>query len=274
MCGRYGQTIHSIESWLDYRDMVLEDDVEFEDNYNVSHSNTTFILGYDELGKIRQLNASFGYRPYYGFEQDPKTKELIIDPESGYPKFNYKKARASINARAEGKSGRDKINEEDDPDYEGPFNIFRNSGFKSDALKHRCLIPVDYFIEGPEKERLDKPFLIERQDKRPFSLGGFYSDILGQRYMAIITTPAAKLLYEAVEHHRSPLVIPEELEGSWLNPEASTDELESMLKRFDSAEYLAIPLGKEIKAPNNTKKPNNHAQLITPAGEPILGHTI
>ena len=118
MCGRYGQTIKKVENWLDYRNMVLDESIELEDNYNVSHSNATFIVGYDRDGKIRQRLASFGYRPYYGFEQDPKTRELLIDPESGYPKFNYKKARASINARAEGKFGKDKINEEDDPGYE------------------------------------------------------------------------------------------------------------------------------------------------------------
>lgn len=261
MCGRYGQTELMTASL--FQDLQLEFDPTLfpGDNYNTSHSNATALISYDQDGKIGQDVAYFAYIPYYACKKDEHGE--LIDKGNGWPLITNHKF-VNINARAEGKEGKDKLNADNDPEYSGKYHLFTNSGFKVDALKHRCIIPVDYFIEGPAKERLSKPYVIRRKDNKPIGLAGFYSEIFNRKHMAIVTVPPNNLLWEEVGHHRSPLVLNYDQMGEWLDPESDIAALENLIDRFDPEGFEAFAVTPNIKTPNRGDKPNNSPELIQP----------
>ncbi|MEQ8882723.1 MAG: SOS response-associated peptidase family protein [Fulvivirga sp.] len=180
-------------------------------------------MGYNKEGEFIPIIGQFLYRPYYA------------------PKLSW------INARAEGKDGKEKLNPEDDPNYSGSYRIAEQSGSSAAVRKNRCIIPVDYFIEGSKEEGLQRPYLIQRKDEEPFALAGFYgyaNDVPG---IAIVTTPAAPLLHNVVKHHRSPFVLTEDEEGTWLNPELTNGkEIDQIFHPFDSSEFEAIKLADNL----------------------------
>src|ERR1043166_9747217 len=73
------------------------------------------------------------------------------------PKWDPKKL--FINARAEGKGN------EGNARQGWEVGIHSMPSFRNGFRSNRAILPVTGFIEGPEKERLSKPFLFRRKDK-------------------------------------------------------------------------------------------------------------
>jgi putative SOS response-associated peptidase YedK len=47
--------------------------------------------------------------------------------------------------------------------------------FRHAIRKQRCLVPADAFIEGPKKERLNKPYVVYANNiDRPFAFAGIW----------------------------------------------------------------------------------------------------
>lgn len=245
MCGRYGQLESTIKSFGSDRgyQWKIEGRV-FPDNYNLSPGNRTAIFRSEEGQGITVESARFGYRPFFN------------------------PSMMMINARAEGKEKKEKLNVINDPSYSGPWNIGKSGMFATAVKEHRCAIPVDYFIEGPEKEKLAKPYKIERKDGSPFSLAGIWSFTEESCTIAVITTAAAPLL-QKVGHHRSPMVLTKATESIWLDKSLSYNELSSLFHPFDSSDFHALPLSSALRRPNRTDNPNNDPSLIEPIGAAI-----
>lgn len=224
MCGRYGQTDKAIRS---VERMIAEKQIKltFEPSPYILPTNRTLALAEDIEEGIFPIIGSFIYRPFYN------------------------KKLGWINARAEGKHNKTTLNMEDNPNYAGPYRIAHESGTAHAVKFSRCAIPVDYFLEGPKEEGLSEPYLIRRSDFETFFLGGVYSKIDEEFYIGIVTTPAAKLLYETVGHHRSPFVLDEEELGVWLDPELrDPDWIASLFHPFDSTNFVAEKLMDKIQA--------------------------
>jgi putative SOS response-associated peptidase YedK len=181
----------------------------------------------------------------------------------GLTPFWSQKRLYLFNARTEGKE-----NSENAPDWQGEPGIWRMPSFREAVAKRRCLVPVDYFLEGPEKEKLSKPYLIERKDQEPFFLAGIWDEwhdpSTGQevRTFSILTTPAAPLL-QKVGHHRSPLVLSWPQAALWLNPEGEKSHLLELMRPFDSSEFRAFPISAEIK------KDSQNPRWLQPIGPEV-----
>lgn len=224
MCGRYGQTAEKLREYVSARKLrALQIKIQFSDNVYLGPGNATMAIGYDSNGQIQSMVGQFLYRPYYA------------------PKLSW------INARAEGKNGKEKVNTDDDPNYSGPYRIAQQSGSSAAVRKNRCIIPVDYFIEGDREHGLQYPYLIRRRDKAPFALAGFYGYHEETPCVGIVTTPAATLLDQEVNHHRSPFVLTEEEESKWIDPELNDPKaIDEMFHPFDSSEFEAIKLADKL----------------------------
>jgi putative SOS response-associated peptidase YedK len=80
---------------------------------------------------------------------------------------------------------------------------------------------------------------------------------------SIITTVPNELI-QKLPHHRCPVILPEEYERTWLNPEAELDEILGLLKPYPSEWMNAYPISSKIKNPQMDGR-----ELIEPAGERI-----
>lgn len=225
MCGRYGQIRRSLENYLEAHALPFRESLkDFSDQKHIRPGSPTYVLAYDRDGRIIPAIGSFLYKPHYN---------------PSLPGW--------INARAEGKAGRGKVNPDDDPDYSGPYFIATNSGSSFAIRNNRCIIPVNYFLEGPRKERLSEPYLIRRRDRALFSLAGFYSVVEGAYHIGIVTTPAASLLRYQVGHRRSPFVLTEQEASVWLDYEVKPEEINRMIHPFDSKDFEAVKLASSLK---------------------------
>lgn len=194
---------------------------------------------------------------------DPHTVQLFT---FGMSPSWAKKRMYLINARSEGDH-----NKQNDPSYTGSKGIIRKPSFRKPIRSQRCLIIADAFIEGPQKEKLSKPYLIySKNKKRPFAFAGIWDEWtdtktgeIHQGFAIITTTPNG--LLQKVGHHRSPVILTPEDEHQWLNSETPLHEITSLLKPFPAEDFNAYPISPDIKSPHN-KDP----QLLQPIGERLI----
>lgn len=182
-----------------------------------------------------------------------------------------KKRMYLINARAEGDH-----NPENDPFFTGAPGIFQKPSFRKPIRTQRCLILADGFIEGPEKEKLSKPYLIRRSSPDAlFAMAGIWDhwtdSMTGEiiHGFSILTTAANPLLLE-IGHHRAPLILPRESEREWLDEKLSNEALGKLFQPFNPEGFTAWSISPEIKKPDRKS-----IDLLRPIGEPIeVGTTL
>jgi len=181
----------------------------------------------------------------------------------GLTPFWAKKPMYLINARSEGDH-----NPDDDPLYRGAKGIISKPSFRKPIRSQRCLIIVDYFIEGPKAEKLDKPYLVFLH-RRPFALAGIWDQWANPETgeiifsFSIITTTPNRLLQQ-IHHHRSPVILHEGDERRWLQ-EVPLSEVTALLEPYEGNEMNAFPISPRIKNPRV-----NEAGLLNPVAPPIL----
>lgn len=174
-----------------------------------------------------------------------------------------------INARAEGDH-----NSDNNPNYSGAKGIITKPVFRKPIRSQRCLVPADAFIEGPEKEKLDKPYVVYLRDKvRPFAFAGIWdcwknpgTDELIYSF-AIITTVANELT-QKIQHHRSPVILHREDERRWLSDQLELSEVTRLLEPYPGELMNAYPIAPTIKNPRA-----DDPGLIHPVGQRIMPET-
>ena len=237
MCGRYVliQTIDILEKRFN---ATFLDAAHFSPSYNISPGNYAPVITNEKPHEIQLYR--FGLTPFWG-----------------------KKSNLFINARAEGDH-----NSDNDPRFTGAKGIITKPAFRKPIRSQRCLIPADAFIEGPEKEKLNKPYLVYLRNKvRPFAFAGIWdiwknpeSDELINSF-AIITTVANDLI-QKIQHHRSPVILSPEVERRWLSNTISLGEVTGMLNPYPGNLMNAYPIAATIKSPDA-----EGPELINPIGE-------
>ncbi len=193
----------------------------------------------DNLAFVPNYNIWIGMQAYVITDKEPQHYQQMVFGLT--PNWADKKMYL-FNARVEGK-----LNSENDPNYSSEMGIFSMPSFRNAIQKRRCIIPVDYFIEGPEKEKLSKPFLVRRKDQEAFVLAGIWEEWIDKKSgeiiktYAILTTAASNLL-QSIQHHRSPLILNDDEIDVWLNPSSTSNELKAIMfpHDFSNAEALAI----------------------------------
>ncbi len=175
-----------------------------------------------------------------------------------------------VNARAEGDH-----NSDNNPNYTGAKGIITKPAFRKPIRSQRCLIPADAFIEGPEKEKLSKPFLVYLRDKvRPFAFAGIWDSWKNPETeelihsFAIITTVANEVM-QKIQHHRSPVILHESDERKWLSNSIPLADLTRLLHPYPGDLMNAYPIAPTIKNPLA-----DDPGLIHPVGERLMSETI
>ena len=63
------------------------------------------------------------------------------------------------------------------PGYRGAMGILQKPMFRQSIRTRRCLVVADAFIEGPQREKLAKPYVVYARDgQRPFALAGIWDE--------------------------------------------------------------------------------------------------
>jgi len=175
-----------------------------------------------------------------------------------------KKRMYLFNARAEGNH-----NKENDPNYAGAMGIISKPSFRAPIRRKRCLVIADAFIEGPQKEKLSKPYLIYMRDKqKPFAIAGLWDNWVDKETgeihetFCIITTVANDLL-KTIGHHRSPVILHRNDEQAWLD-DRPLSEITSLLQPYPSEELNAYPIDASIKNPRD-----KDLRLLYPTGDRV-----
>ena len=206
-------------------------------------------------------NISIGDRAPVITNEVPDQLQLF---QFGMTPFWAKKRMYFFNARSEGDHNKD-----NDPKFTGTMGIITKPAFRQAIRSKRCLIIADAFIEGPQKEKLSKPYLVYMKDKnRPFAMAGIWDNWVNKETgevtssFAIITTVANDLL-QKIGHHRSPVILSEEQEQAWLS-DIPLSDVTQMLGPYPSSELNAYPISPSIKNPRN-----KDLAFLQPTGERV-----
>jgi len=241
MCGRY---------------ILVTKVTEVEKRFNVKADSTIYKLF------IPDVNIGPGGNGLVITDDRPSELQMMT---FGFTPYWSKKRMYIFNARSEGDR-----NKENDPNYSGAKEIFKKPMFRHAIRSKRCLIIADGFLEGPQKEKLSKPYVVYLRDKvRPFAFAGLWDEWINKdtgelvQGFAIITT-VSNSVTQAIDHHRSPVIIKSDDESLWLDTNAELGEVLQLLNPYPGEYMNAYPIDKEIK---NPRAKGMH--LIQPTGERI-----
>jgi len=113
----------------------------------------------------------------------------------------------------------------------------------------RCLVPSSGFYEWSKKGPKRKPYHIFLKGKDFFSFAGLYSTWTHPQTQkeiqtfTIITTEANNIVGQI--HNRMPVILSEEDEDTWLNPDnVEIKQLVSLLRPYPDNEMEAVPISK------------------------------
>lgn len=133
-----------------------------------------------------------------------------------------------------------------------PTNGFFNKMFTS----NRCLIPASGFFEWKKTGSSKVPYYI-KTNQEIISFAGLYYKIKDDLYSAIITTNPNDLVETL--HDRMPVILSKEEEESWLDPESTHTELQSLLDPYPSELTSFYPISSKV---NSVK--NNFPEILKP----------
>ncbi len=240
MCGRT-ITVSKIEKVEKVYNVKLKpsDSEFFKPNYNCSVGQLAPVITSQNPNQLQMFK--FGLTPEWA------SKEIFL-----------------FNARSEGDN-----NKENDSGYTGGMGIISKPAFRKQIRSKRCLIIVDAFYEGSEKEGLSKPYLVYLIDRKPFALAGLYDTWVNPDTQQVvnsftIVTTVANDLMKQIGHHRSPVILSKMNEYAWLNEKSSLASVTKLMQPYDKSLMNAYPVSPLIKNPKN-----NNRELIEPIGERI-----
>ena len=238
MCGRFVQVIN-IRKVENTYGISFPENTELEGSYNVAPGDHAYVISSSDPSKL--VRYRFGMTPHWA-----------------------KKPMYLINARAEGDA-----NKTNDPGFRGKKGIIMKPAFRKPIRSQRCIVVANAFIEGPEKEKLNKPYVIARKDKQYISLAAIWATWkdkdTGEETdsFAIITTMANEITAK-IGHPRSPVIIPYGMERKWLNSNAPLTDILKFLKPFSGQHFEAIPVSVKVRDPRNKER-----DVLLPVGDKI-----
>lgn len=225
MCGRFVQII-DIELFVKRFGVNRPDVVPIQSSYNVAPGDYVYVIANNKSLDLQAFQ--FGFTP------------------SGADKKKY-----YYNARSEGD-----FNQENDPNYSGELGIKSKKAFGTAIRSKRCLVIANGYIEGPEKERLNKPYHISRKDGEVFCFAGIWDTWVDNNTgevtnsFSIITT-VSNSITSVIGHHRSPVILDKKDEQKWLDEKLPLEDVLSLLKPWNGDEFKAEPISIIIKGKDN-----------------------
>ena len=136
--------------------------------------------------------------------------------------------------------------------------IFEKPSFRTSARNNRCIIYVDGFYEHHHFGGKTYPFFIHAKNNEPLALAGLWSEWVDHETgevlnsFTIVTTEGNKMLGRIHNNPklagpRMPLILPHELEDTWLNPiedELDIKKIQELIKSYPDEELEAYTVPK------------------------------
>jgi putative SOS response-associated peptidase YedK len=139
--------------------------------------------------------------------------------------------------------------------------IRTNNSYKRPFERRRCIVPADGFYEWQaiEGHKQRQPWFIRRRDGEPLAFAGLWSiwhdrtlgdDAPRIRSCTIITTEPNDLMREI--HNRMPVILPESVWDTWLDPENNdVQALSQLLVPSPSEELERWAITTRVNKPDN-----------------------
>jgi putative SOS response-associated peptidase YedK len=203
MCGRYTLTDPD-PRLLRFRFGLLESaEIEQEPRFNVAPTDPVLAIRLSPEGEREPGILRWGLIPH---QANPETFDRLL-----------------INARAE--------------------TVAEAPSFRDAFLSHRCLIVADGFYEWRAEETGKKPVWITRPDHEPFAFAGLWaaarrSDGSELHSCAIVTCEPGEVV--APIHDRMPVILDRDGEGTWIDPDATPDQLIALLAPTDELDVTEV----------------------------------
>lgn len=213
MCGRYTLTTGDFRE-IAKRYEIANDSVikEHAPRYNIAPSQNALVIFCDE-----NKSAGFfkwGLIPFWA--KDPTMGNKLI------------------NARVE--------------------TVHEKPAFRRAFQKRRCLVPADGFLEWKREGDKKVPYFFHLRDNSIFAFAGLWEEFKGSsnnilRTFTILTTEAN----EAVKpvHSRMPVILKQENEEAWLDPNTKLESIKDLLKPVSSKEINCYRVSSTVNSPQN-----------------------
>jgi len=135
--------------------------------------------------------------------------------------------------------------------------------------RRRCIVPVSGYYEWKREGEIKAPYFIEPEEEPGFAFAGLWDRwSRGDQVIesCTIITAAAP---EGIKwlHHRIPVHLTKDQVQQWVNPEASEDALNQLLKPELRTAIQVTPVSTYV---NNAR--NKDDRCIEPLGEPTIIH--
>jgi putative SOS response-associated peptidase YedK len=224
MCGRYSLFADFREIEERFGEATFEED-EYEESYNIAPSQMVLSVINDGV-KNRLGYLKWGLVPSWAKDS----------------KVGFK----MINARAE--------------------TVHEKPSFREAFKKKRCLIVADSFYEWKRTENRKVPMRIKMKNNELFAMAGLWESWKSPsgeliHTCTILTTEPNDLM--STIHDRMPVILKQEDEQPWLNPEAKTiDELKPFMIPLENGLLEAYEVSDKVNSPKN-----NDSDLIVKVGE-------
>jgi putative SOS response-associated peptidase YedK len=246
MCGRFVQVI-DLELFVKRFGVNSPPEINLASNYNVAVGDRAYVITNDKPTDLQAFQ--FGLTPSWA------QKKMYL-----------------INARSEGD-----FNPGNDVNYTGQLGIVNKPSFRTSIRSKRCLVIASGYIEGPEKERLNKPFLLTKKNEELFCFAGIWDTWVDNTTGAItnsftIITTVANSVTQEIGHHRSPVVLDQKDEQKWLDDSLPLEEVLGLLKPYPGELFKAEAISIKIKDPHNKSK--DYIVPIEPNGPTEYGSIV
>ena len=130
--------------------------------------------------------------------------------------------------------------------------ILSKAPFKQVMKTQRCLIPADGFFEWKKQGKNKIAYRITLNSDDAMAFAGVWDSWERPRdgeiinTFSIITTESNQLMKEI--HDRMPVIIPKDLESTWLEEKLTETEIQMMLKPFDTDKMNCYKVNKIVNS--------------------------
>lgn len=144
--------------------------------------------------------------------------------------------------------------------------VHEKPSFRAAFRSGRCLVPADGFYEWKKGPGGKTPCWIRPDGERVFTFAGLAERWEGPggevlETFTLLTTDAAEAIRPI--HHRMPVIVPDTLRDEWLDPSASRETLEAIMRSGPGRPFVVREVSTRVNSPAH-----DDPSCLEPAGPP------